>query len=180
VGEEVGDARLFQETVDEGEVGLVVLRPVLVLEVLRGEPQLGLDLPLRQHLADDGGDGQVLKDAVVAPQGGPPQRGHDLQRVGREALLTGTRGLCLHQLHLAADARPDAGGGGQVGDAALESEARTLADDALEIDVVERRASDDGHLEEARHLLVNGEVADRQRVFFRSEGELEDRHRGRG
>ncbi len=152
VGEVERDPGLFEHAGEENVVGLAVLHAVFTRLVLLLDLLLDVDAPLLEDLGGDVELGLELEDPVIAPLRSGPHPGHDPQVVRREALL-----LDAELVQLAADAPPDLGSA--VDAAAVEGEARLVADDALEVDVrvpAERRH---GHRERRRHRLVHAELA---------------------
>src|SRR5690554_6494172 len=89
VAEVVVDALFLAQTLDEVQVGLVVLGAVVALGIVNTELEavgIALDTVIGQHPADDLGYRQVLKDALVVAQAQVVQVGYQLQAVAGQAL----------------------------------------------------------------------------------------------
>ncbi len=156
----VTDACFFEQPREEAEIGLAVLDAVLEpRKRARVELHHGLDLPVREDLLRDVGDREVLEDAIVAPLRGAPERGDDPQEVRGEPI-----GLDLDLLGELDDAGP----GEPTGD--LERSA--VADDGVEIEVFVGRTSDEGDVEEGRHLLHDREAPHGEVDVLRCETKL--------
>jgi hypothetical protein len=82
----------------------------------------------------------------------------------------------LDELHVRADSGPNSVLGRQEVDAAVEAESGAVIDDALEVDLLEGRARKYVDFEQSGDLFADGEVPDRQRVFSRRKGKLEQGH----
>src|SRR5690554_1841361 len=89
VAEVVVDALFLAQTLDEVQVGLVVLGAVVALGIVDTELEavgIALDTVIGQHPADDLGYRQVLEDALVVAQAQVVQVGYQLQAVAGQAL----------------------------------------------------------------------------------------------
>src|SRR5690554_6973771 len=89
VAEVVVDALFLAQTLDEVQVGLVVLGAVVALGILAAQLELegiALDTVIGQYPADDLKYRQVLEDALVVAQAQVVQVGYQLQAVAGQAL----------------------------------------------------------------------------------------------
>src|SRR5690554_7070538 len=89
VAEVVVDALFLAQTLDEVQVGLVVLGAVVALGIVNTELEaagIALDTVVGQYPADDLGHCQVLEDALVMAQAQIVQVGYQLQAVAGQAL----------------------------------------------------------------------------------------------
>src|SRR5690554_5254346 len=89
VAEVVVDALFLAQTLDEVQVGLVVLGAVVALGIVNTELEavgIALDTVIGQHPADDLGYRQVLEDALIVAQGQVMQVRYQLQAVAGHAL----------------------------------------------------------------------------------------------
>ncbi len=177
VVEEEGDSRLFEHAAHEVVVGLFVLDLVLELRILaRVDPPLDGDVPLRQHLADDRRDGDVLVNPVVDPLREQPEPGHD-DEVVRRAPLVGDLGP--RQLHVADDTAPEPHAAEGVGVGRVDAERGGLADQRVERQARIRRSRPDRDREERGEAFVDGEPPHREGRLAGRKGQFESRHDGR-
>src|SRR5690554_1214424 len=89
VAEVVVDALFLAQTLDEVQVGLVVLGAVVALGIVNTELEaagIALDTVIGQHPADDLGHRQVLEDALIVAQAQIVQVRYQLQPVAGQAL----------------------------------------------------------------------------------------------
>src|SRR5690554_7930650 len=95
VAEVVVNALFLAQTLDEVQVGLVVLGAVVALGIVNTELEavgVALDAVVGQHPADDLGYRQVLEDALVVAQAQVVQVGYrsEERRVGKECRSRGS------------------------------------------------------------------------------------------
>ena len=106
---------------------------------------------------------------MIRAVGEEPERRDDLESIGGEA-----RGLHPLLLGDAADTAPGAVGAPEVGDPALQAEARRPGQHGGEIQARVLRPGQDLHHEGLGEALDHAEAADREGGA--GQGELEDRH----
>jgi len=128
-----------------------------------------LDAPLDEQPLHDLGHGSVLEDSMVPPVAEEPWSGGDGELVRREA-----GGLGVDLLDEGANAGPPAPPAVKgVRHAGGDGERRARAGERVEVDAV---MAGDGHhrdIEEARHRLIDCEMADGERVIPGGEPEID-------